>query len=111
MDIACRNYSEGKDSTKLYNCLVRFLIDMNSFDIKLEIIFDGIKPRVLSGLFEVDYPDREKVRVNKYYSYRNYGVEEIIRAVKVAKEANCKHDYYFAPFEATPQVFSLHDSF
>lgn len=49
--------------------------------------------------------------MNPYYSYRNPGVEEIIRAVKVLKDANYTHSYFFAPYEATPQIYYLHDHY
>ena len=111
IDIACRNYKERKDSTKLYNCLVRFLMDISCYKIELEIILDGTKPKILADLFETDFHDKEGAYINPYYSYRNYGVAEIIQAVKVLKDANYKHNYYFAPFEATPQVYYLHDQY
>lgn len=84
---------------------------MSARNIQLDIILDGIKPKAFIDHFEIDYKDTEGAHVNKYYDYRNFGVEDIIHAVKVAREANCTHNYYFAPYEATPQVYFLHDSY
>ena len=61
---------------------------MSSWNIQLVIIFDGIKPKLLAETFKENYPDAEDVQVNSIYSYKNKGVEEIIEAVKVLKEAN-----------------------
>jgi len=84
---------------------------MSTFNIQLQIIIDGIKPKLLANTFDVNYPNPDEGYVNTIYSYRNSGVEEIIQAVKVLRDANYKHSYYFAPYEATPQLYYLHDHF
>lgn len=86
-------------------------MEMTTYNIQLDIILDGIKPKAFTDFFETDYSDNQGAQVNKFYDYKNYGVEEVVHAVTVAKEANCNHNYYFAPFEATPQVYFLHDSY
>lgn len=84
---------------------------MSQYNIQLHIIIDGIKPKLLADTFELNCNDSEDGYVNSIYSYKNFGVEEIIQAVKVLKESNYSHSYYFAPYEATPQVYYLHDHF
>lgn len=84
---------------------------MSSHNIQLEIVLDGIKPKVLADNYDFLYPEHNDLHVNSIYPYSIPGAEEIIRAVKVVKDANCSHNYYFAPYEATPQVFYLHDSY
>ena len=49
--------------------------------------------------------------MNSLYLYNNPGTEEIVQAVTLLRESNYKHNYYFAPYEATPQVFYLHDHY
>lgn len=106
-----RNYPNKTSDTKLYNCIVGFLIYMSSWNIQLNIVFDGMKPKALVENFEVNYPTSIEGQVNTVYSYNNEGVEDILKAVKVLRESNYKHTYYFAPYEATPQIYYLHDSF
>lgn len=84
---------------------------MSQYNIQLHIIIDGIKPKLLADTFDLNINDTENGYVNSIYSYKNFGVEEIIQAVKVLKESNYSHSYYFAPYEATPQVYYLHDHY
>ena len=84
---------------------------MSQYGIQLHIIIDGIKPKLLAETFELNSLESEDGYVNSIYCYKNFGVEEIIQAVKVLKESNHSHSYYFAPYEATPQVYYLHDHF
>lgn len=44
-----KNYSKSQPkSSKFINSLVGFLIEITSYDIHLDIILDGIKPKILT---------------------------------------------------------------
>lgn len=84
---------------------------MHTYNIQVDVVFDGIKPKCLNDAFPCDPGESELPSVDPFYSYRNYGASDIITAVKELRSNNIKHNFYFAPYEATPQVFYLHDCF
>jgi hypothetical protein len=91
--------------------VVNFLIEMHRYNIQVEVVFDGITPKCFSEAFSSDPGEAELPSVDPFYNYRNYGAADIIAAVKDLRSANIKHNFYFAPYEATPQLYYLHDSF
>jgi len=99
------------NSAELTNCLVRFLIGISAYSINLNIVLDGIKPYVMSENWEMDCEDAKDPHINSLYTYKNPGIEEIVHAVNLMRDANLKHTYYFAPYEATAQVYYLHDNY
>lgn len=109
--MAIKNYPAKSGKIKLYNWLVDFLVSMSTFKIRLHIIMDGIKPQILSDNFVLESEVPAEWEPSRLYNYANYGVDEIIEAVNVCNNAGYEHSYFFAPYEATPQVVYLHDNY
>lgn len=84
---------------------------MSTYEIQLTVIMDGVKPILLTQKFYLENEILAEWEPSFLYNYKNYGVDEIVQAIKVLKNAGYKHSYYFAPYEATPQVFYLHDNY
>jgi len=103
--------SGSKKNPKIYNCIVDFLIGMSSYQIKLEIIFDGITPNALIPTLSSRQPGEEGAYLDPLYHHRNFGAAELLKAVHILKASNSSHNCSFAPYTATPQIYYLHDNY
>jgi len=89
--------------------LTNFLIQATSHQITFQVIFDGIKPKALQNT--VDEESKEMLNLNPLYSYSNFGAVELVKVIKLLRNANYMHSYMFAPYEATAQIYYLHDNY
>lgn len=106
---ACHTAPES--SSTIYSCIVDFLVGISSYKIKLNIIFDGITPKAYADAISSTSEGGESPHIDSLYPYDNFGASELVKAVEVLKDSNYPHTCMFAPYNATPQIFFLHDNY
>ena len=111
IEIAIKNDMSGEPEPMLFSWVVNFLLSMSSYKISIKVVLDGVKPKLLAENFDLSTEVQAKCEPSWLYNYTNLGVDEIIEAIKVLKDAGYAHSYFIAPYEATPQVYYLHDNF